>query len=224
MKKENKKKVVTLSAMAALLAVVLGMGGKTYAKYFSEEKEATKSATVAKWGLILNQTSDDQNLFKNNYSDSVVALEANKVLVAPGTSGSITYTIAGTAEVDAEINISFDTFNPVYVEGTYDNKGTSTDVKYYPIVWKVDGTKIDNPDEWTGKTLTYDAKNPATYEQVTISWEWDFSNEKNNGVANGDTYDTFLGKKANDSTFAVAGLDINTELSFNLKATFTQTA
>ena len=39
--------------MAALLAVVLGMGGQTFAKYITTTAAPTQSAVVAKWGVVI---------------------------------------------------------------------------------------------------------------------------------------------------------------------------
>ena len=216
MKKENKKKVVTLSAMAALLAVVLGMGGKTYAKYFTENKTQAQTATVAKWGLVSNLITAG-SAFSTTYGDTVVSGGSNLV-VAPGTSGSITYTVSGYAEVDAKIDFSVTNYTPVSLT----NDSDATDV-YYPIVWTVtiDGTaqnNLENLTDATFSTITYQAANPVAdaSHSVVINWEWPFHVDDDT-----DKLDTLLGEASLSGT-KPAGYTAVTTLSYQFNVTMTQ--
>ena len=49
---KKQKRTATIASMAALLAVVLGMGGQTFAKYITTATVPAQNATVAKWGVI----------------------------------------------------------------------------------------------------------------------------------------------------------------------------
>lgn len=226
MKKENKKKVVTLSAMAALLAVVLGMGGKTYAKYFTSNTTDAQTATVAKWGLVLNQKNSGENMFAKTYGDTVSSSSIDNV-AAPGTSGSVTYVISGSAEVDAKITFAFAEYDPIELKGN--------GVEYYPIVWSC---TIGSTTEEIGNTpaeieawyeeFDYDAYADAAVDtEITISWAWAFG--ANDGQSSGDdAKDTLLGQAAalgKDTVTVTDGTNTyscDLTLSFQLNAVMVQ--
>ena len=50
---KKQKRTATIASMAALLAVVLGMGGQTFAKYTTTTKTESNTAVVAKWGVVI---------------------------------------------------------------------------------------------------------------------------------------------------------------------------
>ena len=54
---KKQKRTATIASMAALLAVVLGMGGQTFAKYVTTTDVESEYAVVAKWGFVLQQKS-----------------------------------------------------------------------------------------------------------------------------------------------------------------------
>ena len=49
---KKQKRTATIASMAALLAVVLGMGGQTFAKYTETHVAKTGQATVAEFGFV----------------------------------------------------------------------------------------------------------------------------------------------------------------------------
>ena len=49
----KKRSLFIVVAMVLLLAVVLGMGGTTFAKYITSKDVPVESATVAKWGYVI---------------------------------------------------------------------------------------------------------------------------------------------------------------------------
>lgn len=241
---KKQKRTATIASMAALLAVVLGMGGQTFAKYITTETTKAQTATVAKWGLVTNLQADDQNIFLNAYDkdasdQTVVGLNSAKV-VAPGTSGSYTYTVSGVAEVDAQVTFTFSAYTPVSLTAA-NNFG------YYPIVWtyqlndgeekRIGSTEADlvykntNGKE-TGFKVTeqYEANGQANIS-LTINWKWDFYTSDVN-----DGYDTLLGYASNgsregytitDTTIQKAGTDTtlynyNKTVSYNLQAVIEQ--
>lgn len=251
MKKENKKKVVTLSAMAALLAVVLGMGGKTYAKYFSDNSIDAQSATVAKWGFVVDV--DNAAIFGENYDNtgSIVADgDANAVIVsgtadtdvvAPGSEGSVTFTVTGNAEVNSVVTLNPGAAAWTEVQLT-DNKGTvdtADDSVYNPMNWTSTGSyKVGTAAEVslaaTGinniytKLQGFDTEAEGIFVKagedftltLTISWEWPFSTSAAN-----DVLDTHFGAKADDNAYNPTGIvfdSLNSSMELSVAATQTQ--
>ena len=221
---KKQKRTATIASMAALLAVVLGMGGQTFAKYITTTQTETHTAVVAKWGFVLQQKSSTP-LFKNNYTDAV----SSNPIVAPGTSGSIECYVTGLAEVNAKITFTLTDYAPVYL-----TKGTQT---YYPITWKVNGVAFDlTSDVGAGhaetskeiESFTYTAgtelkADDANTALVTISWEWNI-NYASSGITDlsVDDADTILGNIAAGKG-TPTGYSANTNLSFAFNATIEQT-
>ena len=224
--------------MAALLAVVLGMGGQTFAKYVSTQNVGTNKAVVASWGLNAQMTND---MFSKTYAqENTISTDGNSVvatgessLVAPGTNGSVTVTLGGMAEVDAEVSFAAEIVVPKIEVGG---------VPYYPIRWTVDGTALTNNDaESVEKAIAdvtrfYEAGKTAYAETIVISWDWAFEKgtEAHNSHIN-DVYDTYLGQIADGKTYTTAKDDIGnyitidetkyyyeTSLFFGVSVTFTQ--
>ena len=61
-----------ITAMVALIALVVGMGGYTFAKYFTSTGTHSNQATVAKWGFVLSANAT--NLFGEEYRDTEILL------------------------------------------------------------------------------------------------------------------------------------------------------
>lgn len=164
-KNENKKnkKVVVVAAMALLLALVGISGGETYAKYASSQSNNDK-ATVAKWGYVVSV--DVADLFGESYSDhndnlctplpndtgvNVNAATDSTNIVAPGTTGSMTMSVNGDAEVLSQINTDFEIQDIVLK--TTDGQGNSN-VDYYPLHWTI---KVDAKYTEVGQSVkTFD--------------------------------------------------------------------
>ena len=185
---KKQKRTATIASMAALLAVVLGMGGQTFAKYITTATVETNQATVAKWGVVINTSAakgtNSKTMFSKNYEDGDVSAELESV--APGTEGSLSITISGAPEV--KTNIAFDVNN--------DYKRVYFDT-YEPIVWKINDDICG--EKGTMSEMVYDFKNlTKTYSvgesfanTYKISWSWVFSS----GDAN-DILDTKLADAA----------------------------
>ena len=188
----KKRKLLIVAAMILLLVAIIAMSVSTFAKYVTT-KEASTTATVAKWGYEI--TADAADLFGANYiadgntastklvvktdATSGLAIDATSNAVAPGASGSMTIGITGTAEVAAAFAYT-GTYEPVKLTGG------STD--YTPIIWSLS----DGSNTWTGANpitlLRTHATEMATY---TLSWSWPFEGNNTN-----NTNDTILGKAA----------------------------
>ena len=229
---KKQKRTATIASMAALLAVVLGMGGQTFAKYITTNKVDAQTAVVAKWGYVIQAV--DQNdakdtnvdVFKSEYGTTVAA---DNDVVAPGTNGSIKFVINGWAEVDAKVSMK--------VEGEWSEPVLTFDGTevYRPVVWTLDvnGTatkfnKISELKEAIAEvSIAYDANTQENIDDyVTISWDWAFENSKKAPTevgynADADTYDTYLGNK-------IAGVELpsdyeaTTSIGYGVSLTITQ--
>lgn len=219
-KKDNRKSIFVIGLLLLLVAVI-GFGGYTLSKYVTK-KNASGKASVAKWGFTVS--ADAKNLLGSEYkydgTNSTVNAGGDKVtvkantsagnIVAPGTTGSMTFTIGGTAEVKAAIAVDMKVTSDVVLKYKTTAAPEATPVEYYPVKWAlkktVDTTTttvVENrtlaqlKDDLAKLNATVEAgadyANAATY---TIEWAWDFDA---NGVGTNDALDTFLGKIANDA-------------------------
>lgn len=237
---KKQKRTATIASMAALLAVVLGMGGQTFAKYITTNTVEAQTAVVAKWGYVIqavdqnSATDANVDLFKNAYGTSVIA---ENDVIAPGTNGSLTFNITGVAEVKAEV--SFKGLG-TWVTPTL----TATGVNYRPVVWTltINGTKTAETtdiDEFKGKvedvTFAYAANNGSdagsvigtpVNDVVVISWNWAFDNSTKANTAVGynekaNVYDTYLGNKEANIDLP-AGYSATTAISYGVEVVITQ--
>lgn len=219
-KKDNRKSIFVIGLLLLLVAVI-GFGGYTLSKYVTK-KDASGSASVAKWGFKVS--ADAKNLLGQEYkydgANSTVNAGGDKVtvkantsagnIVAPGTTGSMTFTIGGTAEVKATIAVDMKVTSDVVLKYKTTAAPEAAPVEYYPVKWALkktvdtttttvaeNKTLAELRDELAKLNATVEAgaayANAATY---TIEWAWDFDA---NGVGTNDALDTFLGKIANDA-------------------------
>ena len=231
-KKDNRKSVFVI-ALLLLLVAVIGFGGYTLSKYVTKKSE-TGSASVAKWGYTIEANAD--KLFGTKYTfdnkNSVVtdsnakltveASDAKTNKVAPGTTGSMTFFVKGTAEVLAQLSISMTDVQDVKL--VY-KKGTGTETEYTPVKWTlkknntVVSVKLNESDTdvtaLSGVSLADIQKGLATVSTITpnattiddtytISWVWEFENKTANATSEQkeetDSLDTLLGMLANAGT------------------------
>lgn len=244
-KKDNRKSIFVIGLLLLLVAVI-GFGGYTLSKYVTK-KNASGSASVAKWGFTVS--ADAKNLLGQEYkydgTNSTVNAGGDKVtvkantsagnIVAPGTTGSMTFTIGGTAEVKATIAVNMTVTSDVVLKYKTTAAPEATPVEYYPVKWALKKTvdtttttvaenktlaelktELANLNATVGAGEAY--ANAATY---TIEWAWAFEvNEDTNKL------DTFLGKIANDAdatddTYTKQN-ETSTAFSFTLDISVTQ--
>lgn len=248
--KNSNKKSVFVIALLLLLVAVIGFGGYTMSKYISSKSDKG-TANVAKWGFEVTAKGD--GLFGKEYkydagkkasvvnTASGVTLTVSAAsagegttrsnLVAPGTTGSMTFSITGTAEVKSKIEVSL-TGNDVVLKYT---TATVTDGVYAPVKWTLkkngetnalvnNGSFKDLQDGLAGLNATVDAN--GTYAgagEYTIEWAWAFD-------GGNDALDTFLGAIANKPATTTDGTNTytkveegtHTAISFNLSVSVTQ--
>lgn len=236
-KKDNRKSIFVI-ALLLLLVAVIGFGGYTLSKYVTKKSE-TGSASVAKWGYTIEANAD--KLFGTKYTfdnknsvvtDSnakltVAASDAKTNKVAPGTTGSMTFSVNGTAEVLAQLSISMTDVQDVklvYKKGT-----DGAETEYAPVKWTlkkndtVVKVKLNESDatatDLSGVSLAAIQKGLVTVSTITpnateindtytISWVWEFENKTANATSEQkeetDSLDTLLGMVANAGTHDVA--------------------
>lgn len=232
-KKDNRKSIFVI-ALLLLLVAVIGFGGYTLSKYVTKKSE-TGSASVAKWGYTIEANAD--KLFGTKYTfdktNSVVtdsnakltveASDATTKKVAPGTTGSMTFSVNGTAEVLAQLSISMTDVKDVklvYKKGT-----DGAETEYTPVKWtltkntEVVKVKLNESDAdvtaLSGVSLAAIQKGLATVSTITpnattiddtytISWVWEFENKTAGATSEQkeetDSLDTLLGMLANAGT------------------------
>ena len=222
-KKSLTKKIVAGTGLALLLALVGYTGANTYAKYITEGQVASQTATVAKWGVVLNATTDDA--FGGKYSkvdgqseavikDTGLSVSATSNRVAPGTTGSITFSISGEPEVATKVSFKMaDDFKDV-------NAGT-----YYPIEWTftgdgfdVTGTLEDIHDYLNDGThyKEYAPGNAINGQTYTLSWVWVFEHGSTpDEKAQYNELDTYLGNVAAEKVSLTDGDSIDVDFTIN---------
>ena len=116
-KKDNRKSIL-LIALLLMLVAIIGFGGYTLSKYITSKK-SEGSAQVAKWGFTIQ--ADNSKLFGSEYKWNENAMASTtdgtgtltvkadadntRNLVAPGTTGSMTFSVKGKAEVLAKVEM-----------------------------------------------------------------------------------------------------------------------
>lgn len=240
--KSKNGKRIALILLALLLIAAIAFGAYTYSKYVSSGN-GSGSASVAMWGYTVTvgdaqDTADTDQFFATSYkadgteagaSDATIIANVRgdtTDLVAPGANGSVTITISGTSEVNAELSMLIeDGFKDVYITVS---KGQET-LYYNPILFTLTGGPEGNTVDFTNVTLAQlkaklgAAENPlagviessnsitATY---TLSWAWAFeASETGNTLFDED------GAVVNTYKFAQSEIDILDtvlgQLSFN---------
>ena len=235
-RKNNRKKAVIVALLLALLAL-LCFGGYTFAKYVTSDR-GTGTAQVAKWGYTMD--IDGSKLFGENYkfdgvastvtaqTDGVtVKANGNYNVIAPGTTGSMTFMIKGQAEVKALIAMGITPEKDVVLKM---KKADGKEIVYNPVKWTL---KKNNAFVVQNTTLTKvaesfhtDAVNGAkeagtdldeTYE---LTWAWAFEGTETFEGITVNELDTILGRCANDAAYAAYGDWTVNEVSTQIKFAF----
>ena len=243
-RKKNNLRSMIIVALLLLLVAVIGFGGYTLSKYVSNKTEGGK-AQVAKWGYTVD--ADATKLFGKNYkfdttssvvtdgtADLTVSSSSTANLVAPGTSGSMTFSVKGAAEVLAKVDIEFTVVNDIVLN--YEKDGTAG--TYKPVKWTL---KKGTPTLVNGLTLadvanelndaakydiTYEPNSAEINDVYTLSWAWDFGTAD---ITENDHLDTLLGMLAKENTVTANGeykveAGTSTDIEFTLKISVTQLA
>lgn len=252
-KKDNRKSILVIGLLLLLVAVI-GFGGYTLSKYVTKKSVKDNKAQVAKWGFTV--TAENNKLFGDKYSNGKIAATDDKLtvkadsagtnLVAPGLSGSMTFTVAGKAEVLAKVSVAMEAAaGKTAIEDVvlnYKNKKGGTAGTYSPVKWTLTrkskgetvATALVNEgtlaNVQTELAKLYNANTAIATElndEYTLSWAWAFENAANPDT---DALDTLLGWTANgtaiptDYGFTVeAGTCTNISFSIEISVTQVQT-
>ena len=244
-RKNNRKKAVIVALLLALIAL-LCFWGYTFAKYVTSDR-STGTAQVAKWGYTMKV--DGSNLFGKNYKFDGVASKATADtdgltikasgdynVIAPGTTGSMTFTIKGHAEVKALIAMGITPEKDIILKV---QKAGGEEIVYSPVKWtlKKNGVVVTGAENTTleavaatfhhdpvvGLKKAGDVLAETTYELI---WSWAFEGTETFTGITVNELDTIFGRCANDESYAAYGdWTINkvcTEVMFKLDMQVTQ--
>lgn len=238
-KKDNRKSILVIGLLLLLVAVI-GFGGYTLSKYVTKKSVKDNNAQVAKWGF--NVTADATNLFGKEYKydtkknasitnsadGTTVTIKGTDFVVAPGGHGEMTFSISGSAEVLAQIEIKIENAQDIVLAYT---KGETAGT-YSPIKWTL---KKNNDDAKTGLSLaelvkavnttsTYEANGTEVTDNYTISWDWAYEGTETDV----DVLDTLLAMYAKNTAnttngdYTVNATDTKTTMSFDFSISVTQ--
>lgn len=248
--RKNNGRTAVIVALLLALVTLLCFGGYTFSKYVTSSK-GSGTAKVAKWGYTASV--DTTKLFGEEYKYdaakaastvngtganlTVKADTADRNLVAPGTAGSMTFTVGGKAEVRALLSMGIDTHTYKDVVLKIKKTGDTTYTEYRPVKWtlKKDGVAVTDAENVTLADValaihneainkTYGPTEGLTSTTYELSWAWAFEDTAGN-VADLtiNQVDTILGQMAAGVTgYTPAGYEIDaTNSSTELAFTFT---
>lgn len=231
-RKNNRKTAVIVTLLLALIALMC-FGGYTFSKYVTHGN-GTGTAQVAKWGYKVNV--DTSGIFGEKYKKvagdfstitaaddgfTVKAESAGRKLVAPGTTGSMTFSVGGKAEVKARLYMGITPNEDVVLKI---KKGEEAEIVYNPVKWtlKKNGvvvtgaqnvTLIDIANKLNHEPVsvggTYEAGTELPETTYELSWAWAFEGTETFTGITVNELDTILGQRANNAAFTYAGWTIN---------------
>lgn len=244
----NRKTTVIVMFLLALVAL-LCFGGYTFSKYVTSSK-GSGTASVAKWGYTASV--DTAKLFGEEYKYdaakaastvdgtgaklTVKADTTGRNLVAPGTAGSMAFTVGGQAEVRARLHMSLTPTKDVVlkIKKTTDTAYT----EYNPVKWtlKKNGAVVTGAENVTFAVIAelvthdtavsvsgdYEANAVLAKTTYEISWAWAFEGAGDVAGLTIDQADTILGQMANGATgytpagYVIDAANSSTELEFDL--------
>lgn len=202
----KKKKMLLIASIVLMLTMVVGMGAFTFAKYVTTHT-AGDQANTAQWGFVI--TADASDLFGTDYTLSGTGTSATVVptgsgvavkatgegnVVAPGTTGSMSFSISGKAEVLAKVSLEWTATKDIHLDA------------YYPVKWTITENGVPVCEDVKLSAALAALKSsvgvvsiaPGTEVNKTyvLSWSWAFDS----GDANDNKKDTVLGLLAGGKT------------------------
>ena len=170
--KSKNGKRLALILVALLLIAAVAFGAFTYSRYISEGS-GTGTAQVAAWGYTLTIGDGTKNedmgfsqfygsqgteVANNDGNAAVIAgVASDKDVVAPGANGSVTFSVSGKAEVDAQLSVAIAEANLKDIYITLTNDGTT--LEYHPVLFTLMAKSASGD--------TYDQ--PVTANEVTLT-------------------------------------------------------
>ena len=254
---EKNKMMRTAAGLLVVTVATSGVLFGTFAKYITTNS-GSDSARVAKFGVTI-QVNDDMGLFKTSYDTGSDDTSANTVVsantdrkIAPGTKGSMSFSITGKPEVATKLEAVVSNEKAVKLEaksgeqykqyrldaGKFAEKECTVTMQkdYEPIKWYFGEQAITDNTQYnmtlddlktTLEKLTTVRNDPNVELNKTyhIGWKWDFESTSTGGTW---SYD-----HASDAPYSGAAISdfLDTYLgdeetpkteSFDLKLTITQ--
>lgn len=218
----NSRRLMAIIAVVLMVCLILAMGAVTFAKYITSGTTGDQTATAAKWGFVVSV--DANNLFGKNYSVSdgsalatvttdgvAVKATGDANVVAPGTKGSMTFSIKGSAETLAKLTINVGAVSGDSVQEIHIGD------EYYPVKWTLTKTtKTTDLRNETAETLVTAGKlsdvvkalnksseinlGDTVDDSYTLSWEWALEQGEDDAKATNNVKDTAIGWKADGKT------------------------
>lgn len=249
-RKNNKKTAVIVALLLALIALMC-FGGYTFSKYVTSGK-GSGTANVAKWGYTASV--DTTKLFGEEYKYdaakaastvdgaganlTVKADTAGRNLVAPGTAGSMTFTVGGQAEVRALLSMGIDThtYKDVVLKIRKTQTPETAYTEYRPVKWtlkkvgvaeavaeNVTLAKVAEKIAEESINKMYAPNEELATTTYELSWAWAFQDTTGSVLdLSIDQVDTILGQMAAGVTgYTPAGYEIDATSSTELAFTFT---
>ena len=190
MKKE--KILVVFAILVLILATIMLTISNTSAKYITSAN-GTDSARVAHWNI--NTTNNIKDLFASSYTNVTPGSEEQGV-IAPGTSGTYSFTIDGDVETaytlsiiasgSDEVNGAVSDYNPIKYSFTKPNTGdnkeskptiTTDNMTFEELISAIngidDGSQVHKAGSLSGDTYT-----------IGWTWELDGNDEKDTLLGN----------------------------------------
>ena len=207
---EKNKMMRTAAGLLVVTVATSGVLFGTFAKYITTNSGAD-SARVAKFGVTI-QVNDDMGLFKTSYDTGSDDTSANTVVsantdrkIAPGTKGSMSFSITGKPEVATKLEAVVSNEKAVKLEaksgeqykqyrldaGKFAEKECTVTMQkdYEPIKWYFGEQAITDNTQYnmtlddlktTLEKLTTVRNDPNVELDKTyhIGWKWDFEPEQ----------------------------------------------
>ena len=223
-KSQKRQKRLVLVAMVLMIGLVAGMGAMTYSKYITQYNAPAQNATAAKWGFTV--TANVDNLFGTDYKfdannlakvvadDGGVAVNAKTSagdIVAPGTTGSMNFSISGKAEVLAKVVYTFALTNNISVG------------EYKPVKWTLlkggvavagcENVELGTINTYLNEHAEYILPGGTLTSTYTLQWTWVLETGANDDEkATNNVRDTAIGLKAAEETYInVQNLSVGTK-------------
>lgn len=182
--RKSKKIIFILTLL--LVALALGIGGYTYAKYITSVRGGGQ-VDIAKWSFKVNGNSEQLETIQ--LVDTIDESRLVNGKIAPGTRGAFTINIDGTG---TEVGIDY------YIEFENEqNKPTN-------LVYSYEGQKFNSLSE-IGPIAngTIYANDENKIKDITIEWQWEYETGTTEEIDENDAIDTQEGIANMDYTFDV---------------------
>ena len=190
--------------VVVMLSVVVAISGLSFARYTTSGTGTPNTARVAKWGFVIDVDAKDLFASADNGSDDAglttdgdgLSVAAGAIAVWPDTTGTLRFTVSGTAEVTAEI--SFEIPDDLAIVCLKNGEGETV---YSPILWTLTKngeavvTRGDLDAIREALAATVIPANQEVNDSYVLTWEWppERGADREEQAAN-NGYDTLLAK------------------------------